>query len=1398
MNDRAYLTLFAGFSYAILGVAAPAQPVGTPFRTPVALTNGTIIAAPDEVIEKGTVLIENGRIVAVGTDVTIPRHAERVDATGLWIYAGFIDGQSHLGIPERTRTPVERSRVEDETANPQEGAPVETDAAARRGIRAAFRAAELYVPDEKGLIAGRGLGFTTTLLAPRDGIFSGTSDLLALSGAPIRRSLLATEVAMHTSFEIGEEGEYPRSLLGVMAQFRQALLDARWHAQMREFAAQHPSETSRVPVDANLEALLPALMGQQRVVFEANSENEIRRALALAGEFDLDLIISGGQEAYKLIDELKARRVPVIATIKFDEEPEYGRKKPKKKDALPNAKPSDDDPSERPPDESTPEEDAPERDTEESSPETDPAETASRKPSKDEAKKIYEPLGLRKERRRLWEEQVANTIRLHQAGIPFALRTRDFKQIKEFRRNLQWIIDRGLPDSAVIAALTTAPAEIFRVDGDLGRIAPGQVANLTVLSGSLSDKESKVRYLFIDGKKMEPEEEAGDSKKNAESKSEESKSLAASSKQEESGEPEDAADDPDGGPDWPIETVADRYPARRTDGNVFIRNATLLPISAPPIARGSILVREGRIVAIGPDLTPPPGVVVLNAEGRFIIPGFVDAHSHLGLDAVNEFPLTVSSEVHIADVINPHHPGLYRALAGGTTTHHIMHGSANTIGGHNATVKLRYGQPPATMIISDAPPTIKFALGENVTRANSSRGSGGRFPATRMGVEATIRTALEAALRYQSTWDKYHQATVHGRAIAPPRTDLRLAALADVLAGRTYVHAHCYRSDEILRLLQVAEDYGFRVANLQHVLEGYRIAPEIARHGAAASTFSNHWAYKVEAYYAVPHNAAMMVRQGINTSINSDSPDTIRYLGQEAAKSIKWGGLDETETLKLVTLNAAEQLFIDHRVGSLDVGKDADLAIFNGHPLNTFSKCVMTLIDGEVVFEDSRPEPVEDASTLTLPPTVGTTLPESSNQTYAIVGATVHTIAGPVIPNGTVVIANGRIHAVGENEAVPQGAGVVRGEGLHVYPGLIDAASQLGLYEIGSLRSTRDDRDVSTYSPHLMAASAIHPHSEHIRVARASGITTALAVPTGGRIYGQSAVVRLDGWTGPEMLLTDIYGLHMSVPSLPVHLPEDPEQKKKLKKDHDKAIKELEEFFARAKHYAMVRGLAASDPTIDVAIDLVLEAMIPYVNGHKPVIFTAHTYKQIVDTLEFAEKHELTCILSGARESWKLADELAKRDVAVILATPASLPANEFEPWDSVFRCAGVLHGAGVRFAFGSGSAAEAYDLGMLAGMSVAHGLPKDAAERALTLGAAEMLGVADRLGSIEVGKEADLIVTTHTPLQTVSQVTHLFMAGRPIALTNWHTEQYERFINRPAPELPPVPPLHGPPSLTR
>ncbi len=388
-----------------------------------------------------------------------------------------------------------------------------------------------------------------------------------------------------------------------------------------------------------------------------------------------------------------------------------------------------------------------------------------------------------------------------------------------------------------------------------------------------------------------------------------------------------------------------------------IQNAQILTITKGTIKNGQILIRDGKIAEVGEKVNIPAGAKIIDAGGQFVMPGIIDCHSHIATEAVNEGTLSVSSMVGIEDVVNPEDIAIYRALAGGVTTANVLHGSANAIGGKCAVIKTRWGKDAQSMIFEGSTPGIKFALGENPKRAGATpvgQGGRGRYPATRMGVEDVIREAFTEAKTYQASWKEYNEKVQRGEKALAPRRDLKLEPLVEVLEGKRFVHAHCYRADEILMLLRVADDFGFKIRTLQHVLEGYKVAKEIKEHGAGASTFSDWWGYKVEAYDAIPYNAAIMTRKGVTVSLNSDDAELMRHLNQEAAKTLKYGGLTEDEALAMITINPAKQLAIDKYVGSIEVGKSADLVIFDKHPLSNYAKVQKVLIDGDTYFERDK------------------------------------------------------------------------------------------------------------------------------------------------------------------------------------------------------------------------------------------------------------------------------------------------------------------------------------------------------------------------------------------------------------------------------------------------------------
>jgi len=402
--------------------------------------------------------------------------------------------------------------------------------------------------------------------------------------------------------------------------------------------------------------------------------------------------------------------------------------------------------------------------------------------------------------------------------------------------------------------------------------------------------------------------------------------------------------------------VFDKYPAGaygvssvESPESILVKNATIWT-SGPEgrLEKTDLLIKSGKIVKIGRRVKAPKGAVVVNASGKHVTPGLIDCHSHAGISrGVNEVGSASTVEVRIGDVINPVDINLYRQLAGGLTTANLLHGSANPMGGQNQVIKLRWGEGSEGLRFQEAKPGVKFALGENVKQSNWGDRYTTRYPQTRMGVEQFMISQFRAAEDYERRWNDYRS----GKELAPPRRDLRSEATLEILRGERSIHIHSYRQDEILTFARLAGKLGLDVGAFQHILEGYKVADALAEIDAGGSSFADWWAYKFEVYDAIPYNGALMHEAGVVTSFNSDDAELATRLNTEAAKAVKYGGLSEEEALKFVTLNPAIQLRVDDRVGSLEVGKDADFVIWNEHPLSTYAYAEQTWIDGIKRFD---------------------------------------------------------------------------------------------------------------------------------------------------------------------------------------------------------------------------------------------------------------------------------------------------------------------------------------------------------------------------------------------------------------------------------------------------------------
>lgn len=875
-----------------------------------ALTGAKVFLNPTTALTNATVILRDGIIEAAGRNLQPPADARVWNASNSVIYAGFID--AYLSITG-TNAPVSTTHIDpidgltsgigflgvdsQEKARLQPGAGYEVTS-----VTPQARVAAGYTPAGKTLEGLRELGFTAGNVVPGKGILRGSSAFVNLSDAPPNEAILRADTHQHIAFESQEV--YPKSLMGTIAVVRQTFADARHYVLDQADYRAKPTARKRPDLNPALDALAPVINRQTTVVFEPGSVLMGDRAALLAREIGLNFAVVASGHEWRRPDLMKAVTAPFIVPLNLPSAPKL---------------PDEDD-----------------------------------------------WLDVSLDQLRQWDWAAENAALLRAQGLEVALTTHALADRKVFRKNLRLALDRGLSESDALAALTTIPAKLCGVADRLGTIEKGKIANLTVVEGAgYFDADAKVRQVWIDGapfeilpakplvakappaKSAEPKADAKDTKKGDAKKAE----LAALQKQRVA-QPPNASRGSLASPRTVIvlnATVWTCGPAGRLEGmDVRFNNGKVESIAKHPSMSKETLAR----------LHVSSDTIVINATGKHLTPGLIDAHSHTAiLGGVNEGTLPSTAMVRIADVVNSETENLFQQLAGGLTMANLLHGSANPIGGQNSVIKLRFGAGPEGLKFTNAPAGIKFALGENVKQANWGERNTTRFPQTRMGVPTFFENRFTAARHYQDAWAEYRR-----KGGVPPRTNLELEALGEILNGTRLIHCHSYRGDEILAFLRVCEQFGVRVATLQHVLEGYKVADEIARHGAGGSCFTDWWAYKFEVWDAIPYAGSLMRDRGVTMSFNSDSSELARRMYLEAAKAVKYGGTPETEALKFVTLNPAKQLGVDMWVGSLEPGKDADFAIWSHSPLAFNTVCEQTWIEGRKYFD--RTAATERATTL--------------------------------------------------------------------------------------------------------------------------------------------------------------------------------------------------------------------------------------------------------------------------------------------------------------------------------------------------------------------------------------------------------------------------------------------------
>ena len=943
-----------------------------------ALVGATVVTSPKRTLENATIVIRNGLIESVGVNTDIPSDARVWDLKGKTIYPGFIDAYSHYGMPAGLKPAKPRDPYADSPPPPRPPLPKQMGPSYWNPLVTPERDATLaYNAKAKDAESLNDLGFTTVAAFPGRGIFRGQGLLVNVNRKPVNESSVKTKIAQHIAFETAprdpstSSAPYPGSLMGSIALIRQALYDAKWHEEISDAYEQYPQELERPIENAALSELKPLVQKKQLGLFQATDELDYQRIHKIAEEFSVDFAIIGNGYEYRRSKILSDSGATVILPLAFPKAPfvtNYHQSLDVSLERLQHW------------------EFAPSNAallSENNIPFCITSHTLAN-PSKDFWNRLRTAV-----QRGLSESKALEAISIAPAKLynvedrlgtiqsgkiaNLVIATRNLFSDEKARISAVWV-DGEYYEKKAARAMDLEGEWSFVWKGVAGfpnaKIvdAAGKFTlQVDELKAPLTVSEKEVRFLvneaalgiensesiarlqgFSDTTSLSGTGSLG----NGQAFSWSAERVSESNTIEKEKEKKEL--------DIP-ELVFDQYPAgafgvRETvqPDSLLVTNATLWT-NGPDgvIEETDILFKKGKIAKIGKNLKGPKGTQIVDATGKHVTPGLIDCHSHTAMSrGVNETGSAISVEVRVADIVNPVDINIYRQLAGGLTTANLLHGSANPMGGQSQVVKLRWGEDANAFPFEGARPGVKFALGENVKQSNWGDRFTTRYPQTRMGVEQFMESYFRAAEDYQQKWEDYEG----GKTKTPPRKNIRLDATLEILRGDRDVHIHSYRQDEILMFARLAQRLGIRVAAFQHILEGYKVADAMVDINAGGSTFSDWWAYKFEVYDAIPYNGAMMHKAGVLTSFNSDDAELATRMNTEAAKAVKYGGLTEEEALKFVTLNPAIQLGIEDRVGSLEVGKDADFVIWNDHPLSTFASADQTWVDGIKRFDKTDHE----------------------------------------------------------------------------------------------------------------------------------------------------------------------------------------------------------------------------------------------------------------------------------------------------------------------------------------------------------------------------------------------------------------------------------------------------------
>jgi imidazolonepropionase-like amidohydrolase len=915
----------------------PVNDVANPREGCYAFINATIVKDAQTTVQNASMVIRQGKIESIGAAVNIPKDAVIVDCKGKYIYPSFIDMYSDYGTQAVKAEPFSFGRSSQMVSNTK-GA-----YGWNQAIRSETDISKSFAVNDAKAKELRGIGMGTVLTHQMDGISRGTGAVVTLASEKENKVILKEKASANYSFDKGSSTQdYPTSLMGSITLLRQNYLDAQW------YKTKPAGEGVNLSLQAfNDNQLLPQ-------IFESNDKWSDLRADKIGDEFGVQFIIKGSGNEYQRIPEIKATNATYILPLNF----------PQAMDV------------------------------------EDPTDA-----------RFISLADLKH-----WEMAAMNPASFEKANIPFALTANGLKENSAFLANLRKAIQAGLSEQRALDALTKTPATLLSIYDKVGSLETGKIANFLISSGPIFAEKTVIYQNWIQGNKYVLKDDGWKDNRgnyslliNKETYQLELKGDAAKPTASLIGKDTTKADlvlndrlvklsfslkkdsaavvrlsGVMSGDKWngtgqladgkwvswvatktsEMKAVSDTGKKKRTEAiakidgvitypfngygykelpkqeNILIKNATVWTSDKDgKLENTDVLVKNGKIAAIGKNLSDASAKII-DGTGKHLSAGIIDEHSHIaGTGGINECSQSVTAETRIADIIDPEDVDIYRQLSGGVTSSHILHGSCNTIGGQTQLLKLRWGANAEGLKFANWDPFIKFALGENVKRSSSQANP--RFPDTRMGVEEVLTDAFTRAVDYQKLG-------------AGKRKDLELEALSEILNKKRFITCHSYVQSEINSLIKVADKFKFTVNTFTHILEGYKVADKMKAHGANASTFSDWWAYKVEVIDAIPQNAYIMQKVGINVAINSDDAEMARRLNQEAAKSVKYGNMDEQDALKMVTINPATMLHVADRTGSIKIGKDADLVLWSDNPLSIYAKAEKTMVDGIVYFDREK------------------------------------------------------------------------------------------------------------------------------------------------------------------------------------------------------------------------------------------------------------------------------------------------------------------------------------------------------------------------------------------------------------------------------------------------------------